>query len=192
MKKFLVRAITLLLALAGPAWAYDDLLATVTGEVDFNSGINGNDLSHAHVQATKISNKRLTEEFGLLTGDYALVLSQTDNALEFIPRSASSGLAKVVIFTFGGNSAGAIESDTGVDKIQEDITSSSDADGTYFEAAVGRVVGKVTFKPKSLVDASTAVLIGWDLTLYATGHASSTSPPLTMHIVTGDTFTQAP
>ncbi|MGC3988309.1 MAG: hypothetical protein QM796_01245 [Chthoniobacteraceae bacterium] len=172
-----------------------DFYVTVYGKVDFTSGYpsGGADVSHTHIQHTPVSNNSLYSEFGLLKQDYALVFSLTDQALEFIPRSASSGLSKVVAIKLGaGNPAIALESTTAIEEFQEDVSSTTDADGTYLKGTVGRLVGVAKIKKSTLANYLTSQITGVKGTIYSTGYSSSTvsDPPVTIHLVTGNFFTQ--
>ncbi|MGC3988310.1 MAG: hypothetical protein QM796_01250 [Chthoniobacteraceae bacterium] len=177
--------------------ATPDFLATVSGTISYTVNLpsSGNDIRQVRIQTVTITNAKLYAEFGVLSGNYALVMSRTDQALEFVPRSASSGLSKVVVFSEGSAAAIAIQGSTGVEKFQDNLTSSTDADGTYFQATTGLMVGKILNKPSSLADSTSLVGLGWDYQLYAvgyTGNSSNPTAPIKMHVTTGAAFTQQP
>jgi hypothetical protein len=168
-----------------------DLNASVTGAAEaVRCVLTDSNLKGGDGKGENITNESLFAEFDLTPDEYALVLSFTDSALEFVPLSASSTKPKIKVFTFGLNVVP--NGNMAAKAIIVPENSGPRKDASADKAAL-RMVGQVTLTGTLAVAAN---LSGQQF--HAAIYAMANSPvpadgsPLSLRLATGKVFTQRP
>jgi hypothetical protein len=143
-----------------------------------------------------ITNESLFADFDLTPDEYALVLSFTDSALEFVPLSASSTKPKIKVFTFGQTALPTADSGAKAIIVPENSASRKDppaANQTTIGKAALHMIGQVTLTGTLAVALN---LAGQQFRAAIYAVASSPVPadgsPLSLRLATGKVFTQRP
>jgi hypothetical protein len=170
--------------------ALPDLHANVTGAVQALPCILTDAKSTSGDGKTEnVTNASLFADFALAPEEYALVLSFTDSALEFVPLSASSTKPKVKVFAFGLNALANGGSQAKAIIVADEAAARAPA----IEKATLHMIGQVTLTGTLAVAANLAGQ-QFRAAIYAVanGPAPLDGSPLSLRLATGKVFTQKP
>jgi len=187
MKKFFSCSVLmfLLATAAAPTWAGTTAVfkAKVSGSVRTQLLITPVD---GRIESAPLNNKRIFDEFGVSPDDYELVLTLSgDISVLLMPKSLSSGLPSVNVFTVHGSSI----VDTHKNTIGAGGSLTSGATTNLFKDLAGELQGAIKFKGAILSPQFTKVTL--DGHARGTGLESSVAL-LTIKLSTGATFVPGP